>query len=106
MIHYDIWFTFSEGTSEEVELARVRQFLSGLRQDGRIHDFTLLRNRASAGKSRLGPLQAAIEFVDQAQFDAAFKQVAEAGVHDGEHGFMIRNVSAFIVEEFDVLTEE
>ena len=106
MIHYSIWFTFSEGPSEQGELARVRQFLSGLKQDGRIHDFTLLRNRGSAGKTRLGRLQATIEFVDQAQFDSAFKQVAEAGVHEGQHGLMIRNVDSFVVEEFDVLTEE
>ncbi len=103
MIHYSIWFTFTEGTPVQEELARVRQFLSGLKRDDRIHDFTLLRNRASADKTRLGPLQATIEFVDQVQFDTAFKQVAEAGVHEGRHGLMIRNVGRFVVEEFDVL---
>lgn len=103
MIHYNVWFSFKPGTVEMEGLARVRDFLSDLRERGRIDTFTLLRSRAKPGQTRLAPLHAVIVFADQDQFTAAFVDVEASGVHVGRHGSMIENVDTFIVEIFDEL---
>lgn len=101
MIHYNVWFSFKDSTSESDGLARVRDFLGDLHQRGRIDTFTLLRSRAKPGQTRLAPLHALIVFADQGQFTAAFADVEATGVHDGLHGAMIEHVDTFIVEVFD-----
>jgi hypothetical protein len=101
MIHYNVWFSFKEGAAELDGLARVRQFLLELKQRDQIHDFKLLRNRASGGKTRLARFHALISFADQNQFGPPFQEVGSIGVHAGRHGFMIENVDTFIVETFE-----
>lgn len=101
MIHYNVWFSFKEGTPEADGLVRVTRFLDDLKQRGLIYDFTLLRNRATADKTRLDRFQALISFTDQEQFGAPFREVAATGIHAGGHGFMIENVGNFVVEVFD-----
>jgi hypothetical protein len=101
MIHYNVWFSFKDGTAELEGLARVRDFLGDLRERGRIDTFTLLRSRAKPGQTRLAPLHAVIVFANQDQFSSAFVDVEATGVHVGRHGSMIENVDTFIVEIFD-----
>lgn len=105
MIHYNVWFSFKDGTSESDGLTRVRAFLDDLRQRGRVDDFKLLRSRARPDQTRLARFHAVIVFVDQDQFDAAFRDVETTGAHAGSHGLMIENVDTFIVETFEELTE-
>jgi hypothetical protein len=101
MIHYNVWFSFREGTAELDALARVRQFLLDLKHRNQIHDFKLLRNRAEANKTRLARFHALISFTDKNQFGPPFQEVATIGIHAGPHGFMIENVDTFIVETFE-----
>ena len=53
VIHYNVWFSFREGTDEADGLMRVRAFLGDAKARRVITDFALLRNRASPGKTRL-----------------------------------------------------
>jgi hypothetical protein len=105
MIHYNVWFSFRDGTSESDGLTRVRAFLDDLRQRSQVDGFRLLRSRAKPGQTRLAPFHAVIEFVDQEQFDAAFRDVETTGAHAGRHGLMIENVDIFIVETFEELAQ-
>jgi hypothetical protein len=104
MIHYNVWFSFKDGTVESDALSRVRQFLLDLKHRDQIHDFKLLRNRAEA-KTRLARFHALISFADQRQFSAPFQEVSTTGVHAGRHGFMIENVDSFIVEVFEEIPD-
>ena len=76
MIHYNVWFSFNDGISERDGLARVRHFLAELHRRGQVADFRLMRNTREGNKTKLGPLQAQISFVDGAQFAAPFAEVA------------------------------
>lgn len=105
MIHYNVWFSFRQGTSELDQMQRVRSFLGDLRSRGQIHDFQLLKNRATAGKSRLARFHALIMFRDDVQFGEPFTEVAAIGFQTGKHGFMIENVTDFIVEIFEELPD-
>jgi hypothetical protein len=103
VIHYNVWFSFKEGSAEQESLSRVRQFLLDLKERGQVFDFTLLRHRADSGKTRLAPFHAQIVFADQDQFGRPFQEVAAAGMRTGAHGLMIENVDTFIVEIFEEL---
>jgi hypothetical protein len=103
MIHYNVWFSFKEGTVEPDGLNLVGAFLLDLKQRGLIHDLKLLRNRADTGDTRLARFHALIAFIDQDQFGTPFQEVQAIGVHAGAHGFMIENVDPFIVEVFEEL---
>jgi hypothetical protein len=103
MIHYNVWFSFKEGTAEPEGLARVGDFLLDLKQRDLIQDFTLLRNRAETGRTTLARCHALISFIDQNQFGPPFQEVGTMGIHAGKHGFMIENVDTFIVEVFEEL---
>lgn len=105
MIHYNVWFSFANGVAEPEQIQRVRSFLSDLKSRGKIHDFQLLKNRALSGKSRLARFHALIMFLDDDQFGQPFTEVAAIGVHAGTHGFMIENVSEFVVEIFEELSD-
>jgi hypothetical protein len=103
MIHYNVWFSFRDGIVEVDEMRRVRSFLTDLKSRGKIHDFQLLKNRAAPGKSKLARFHAVIMFLDGDQFGQPFSEVAAIGIHAGKHGFMIENVSEFVVETFEEL---
>ena len=102
MIHYNVWFSFKDGTDESVELAKVNGFLGDLKARHLLHDYTLLRHRAGAGTTRLARFQASIRLADD-QFQSPFQHVVTTGVHSGAHGIMIENIDTFIVEIFEEL---
>ena len=53
MIRYNVWFSFKPGTDAPAGLGRVRDFLTDLKDRGRIHEFKVLRNRGgSRGSNR------------------------------------------------------
>lgn len=85
------------------QIQRVRSFLTDLKSGGKIHDFRLLKNRAMSGRSKLAQFHALIVFRDNDQFGQPFREVAAIGIHAGKHGFMIENVSEFVVEVFEDL---
>jgi len=105
VIHYNVWFSLRAGVSESDQMQRVRSFLSDLKNRGQIYDFRLLKNRATAGNGRLAQFHALIMFLNSDQFGLPFGEIATIGVHAGKHGFMIENVSEFIVEVFDEMPE-
>lgn len=105
MIHYNVWFSFKSGVPQEEGLARVRTFLSDLKRRELIRDFALLRNRVEGSRTKMPPFQAAIAFSDQDQFTRRFAEVAASGVHEGQHGAMIENVDAMVVEIFEEITD-
>lgn len=105
MIHYNVWFSFKNDVCDEDRLQRVRLFLGDLKSRGQIHDFRLLKNRAAPGKGRLAQFHALIVFQDNVQFGQPFAEVAAMGIHAGKHGLMIENVSDFVVEVFEELSE-
>ncbi len=45
-------------------------------------------------------------FADKEQFALPFQEVAALGIHSGKHGFMIENVSDFVVEIFNELAPD
>ncbi len=102
-IHYNVWFSFKPGSDEREALDRVFEFLDELQQQQRIHNFTLLRNRAASADSRLARFHALITFVDDEQFSSPFQEIAARGVHAGKHGVMIEQIDNFIVETFEVI---
>ena len=70
-----------------------------------IQDFHLLKNRATKGKSRLEQFHAVIVFRNDEQFGSPFREVSALGIHAGRHGFMIENVSRFVVEIFEEVSK-
>ena len=101
MIHYNVWFSFKDEAAEADQLLRVRSFVDDLKSRDQIHDFHLLKNRATKEKSRLEQFHAVIVFRNDEQFGAPFREVSALGIHAGRHGFMIENVSRFVVEIFE-----
>ncbi len=101
MIHYNVWFSFKNGADEQEELSVITRFLTDLKHRSLIHDFTLLRNRAS--QTKMPPFQAHILFLDNDQFGKPFADVAAAGARSGTHGVMIANVDTFMAETFEEL---
>jgi hypothetical protein len=101
MIHYNVWFNLRDGVHETEGLAIVRAFLYELCDAGSIAGFCLLRNASVGAKTKLPRFQALIEFHDDAQFQAAFRDQAARGIHAGLHGRMIPIVSDFRAELFE-----
>jgi hypothetical protein len=103
LIHYNVWFSLRDGAAEADQMQLVRAFLADLKSRRQIYDFQLLKNRAAPGNTRLGPFHALIMFRDNDQFGPPFTEVAAIGIHSGRHGFMIENVTDFVVEVFEEL---
>jgi hypothetical protein len=101
MIHYNVWFNLRDGVNEAVGLNIVHEFLRELREAGSIVGFRLLRNAGARTKTKMPHYQALIEFCDDAQFQAAFRDQAARGIHAGMHGRMIPIVSDFRAELFE-----
>ena len=100
MIHYNVWFSFRGNVSETEGLAVIRAFLSELQVARGIAGFQLLKNSGDAGKTKMLPYQALIEFRDDAQFAAAFSTQATRGIHAGLHGQVMSLISDFQIEVF------
>lgn len=101
MIHYNVWFNFRDGVQETEGLDIVRSFLGELCNTGSITGFRLLRNAGAVAKTKMPKYQALIEFCDDSQFQAAFRDQAARGIHAGLHGRMISAVSDFRAELFE-----
>jgi hypothetical protein len=101
MIHYNVWFALKDDANEVEELRNICSFLAALKHRSLIHDFKLLKGRAS--QTTLPPFQVMILFVDDAQFGRPFADVAAIGAHAGEHGSMIANVKTFMADTFEEL---
>ncbi|MGD1088514.1 MAG: DUF6614 family protein [Verrucomicrobiota bacterium] len=100
MIHYNVWFNLQSGISEADGLDIVHSFLDELCVAGSIVGFRLLRNAGEGARTRMPKFQALIEFRDDSQFSAAFRDQAARGIHAGMHGRMISVVSDFRAELF------
>ena len=100
MIHYNVWFSLKKDAREQDELNRITRFLTDQKSRSMIHDFKLLRNRAS--ETKLPPFQALILFVNSDQFARPFEEVGAVGARSGAHGSMIANVDIFTAETFEV----
>lgn len=105
MIHYNVWFSFTDGTDEAEALERVRVFLTDLQQRDHISGYSLLRNRASGDRTKLSRFHALVTFRDDTQFGRPFQEVSRIGIHAGLHGVMISCVNAFHVEVFEDVPE-
>jgi hypothetical protein len=101
MIHYNVWFNLRSGVNETEGLAIVREFLCEFYDAGSIAGFRLLRNGGAEAKTKMPKFQALIEFHDDTQFQAAFRDQAARGIHAGMHGRMIPMVSDFRAELFE-----
>jgi hypothetical protein len=101
MIHYNVWFNLRDGVNETEGLDIVHGFLCELREAGSIAGFRLLRNVGTGAKTKMPNFQALIEFCNDAQFQAAFRDQAARGIHTGMHGRMIPIVSDFRAEVFE-----
>jgi len=101
MIHYNVWFNLRDGVHEIDGLDIVRAFLCELSDAGSIAGFRLLRNMGMEAKTKMPKYQALVEFRDDAQFQAAFRDQAGRGIHTGMHGHMIPMVSDFRAELFE-----
>jgi hypothetical protein len=75
-------------------------FLRELHQQGSVSDYRLLRNCGDPAKSKMLPLQALIQFRDDAQFATTFAAQATRGIHSGEHGRIMAIVSEIQIEVF------
>jgi hypothetical protein len=105
MIHYSVWFSFADGVDTDAELLKVRDCLEELLRQGKCASYRLLRKRQGLSNNQLPPLQAVLEFVDEEQFSAPFRDVRSAGVRNGLHGRMIENVSQMIVDTFEDISK-
>ena len=103
MILYNVWFCFKSGSDETAEIAKVRTFLDDLKSQAKLHDYRLMKNRATKEKSKLSAYQLMAEFVDGVQFGLPFAEVGQIAIHSGKHGAMIANVEDFMVEVFEDL---
>jgi hypothetical protein len=82
-------------------LAKTRSFLDDLKTRSKLHDYRLMKNRAPRDKSKLSTYQLMAEFLDETQFKLPFTEIAQIGIHSGNHGSMIENVKDFMVEVFE-----
>ena len=103
MIQYNVWFSLKKGLDETIELTKIKSFFEDLKNRNLISGYRLLRNRGTAGRTRLPPYQVIAEFSDNHQFGEPFAEVERIGIHAGRHGAMIENVDEFVVEVFEQL---
>ncbi|HEY1661194.1 MAG TPA: DUF6614 family protein [Verrucomicrobiae bacterium] len=101
MIHYIVWFNLRNGVQEAEGLDIVCAFLGELCDADSIAGFRLLRNIGVAARTMMPKYQVLIEFHDDSQFQAAFRDQGARGIHAGMHGRMIAVVSDFRAELFE-----
>ena len=101
MILYNVWFSFKPGSDETSELAKTRLFFDDLKSRAQLHGYRLMKNRGSQERSKLSTYQIMAEFDNQSKLDLSMAEVARIGIHSGQHGAMIENVSDFHVEIFE-----
>lgn len=73
---YHIWCNLRPGTSDLEFCAAVDRYLDALAADGRIAGHRIGRRKLGLGPRELGEFHIAIEVVDLAQLDRAFRAVS------------------------------
>jgi hypothetical protein len=103
MVHYNVWFALKEGVDERAGLETFERFLGGLRGQGEVSGYRLLKNTSEGARTKLPRYQAIIEFADDAALALAMRNQAARGIHNGAHGEIVGIVSDFRVEIFRVV---
>ncbi|MCG8589870.1 MAG: hypothetical protein MJE66_11320 [Proteobacteria bacterium] len=74
---YHIWCNLKPGVSDADFADNVERYLGELRRAGRIAGFRLTRRKLGLGPAHLGEFHIAVEVLDLAQLESAFRDVSK-----------------------------
>jgi hypothetical protein len=101
---YSIWVDLKPGVRDHEFVAALDGYLGGLKSNGKIESWRLMRRKLGLGPASLGEFQVQIETRDLAQLDEAFRVVSTRaepieGAHHGVNS-LVANFQAALWRDF------